>query len=71
MTTIETARKLLAGASPELRMIVSMCIADANFTGYRIAQTAFLIDGEEKKEIQKQDKEWLDFARELIGGSDV
>ena len=68
MTTIETARKLLSDASPELRRAVGDCIIDANFTGYLWGQTAFLTASEHTEKINRDDAEFEAFAKELIGG---
>ena len=65
MKTIETARTLLADASPELRRAVADCITDANFTGYMWGSVALLNDSAETERVNRDDAEWEAFARKL------
>ncbi len=62
--TIETARALLADASPELRQIIGECIEQANLAGYFWAVRRWK-DDETAEQINRCDAEWDAFSKEL------
>jgi hypothetical protein len=71
MTSIETARTLLADASPELRKAVGELVIAANMVGYNYGhvtgQNAEVIYVDTKDEYA-EDRKYEKFARELLEG---